>query len=176
MCFIKAIEHCFRAYIASSWYLAGWKNLWKLCRALNASRVCLRICNHGKKCSISIAKAAHWSLGFCNICLLFATSFFNVSSSLSTYKNWYHESNKSSKNFTIVYHSSGRRSDHRTRSMVTVGPGYGYSSAIALLFRVCSLTSYFSFLDSFATGHRTLTSKMFKLIMKIVNEQDATII
>lgn len=79
-------------------------------------------------------------------------------------------------NFTIVYHSLGRRSEHRTWSMVTVGPGYGYSSTVALLFKVCSLASYFSFLDSFATGHRTLTSKIFKLIMKIVNEQDATVI
>ena len=43
--FIKAIEHFFRVYIASSKHLEGWENSQKLCKPETTSRVCITVSN-----------------------------------------------------------------------------------------------------------------------------------
>ena len=64
--FIKAKEHFFLVYIASSKHSEGWENSQKLSKLSTASRVCITVsnssspprvqmslCKHGKKCSIA---------------------------------------------------------------------------------------------------------------------------
>ena len=50
--FIKAIEHFFDVYIASSKHSEGWENSRKLCitfsNSPNPPRVQMRVCRHGK--------------------------------------------------------------------------------------------------------------------------------
>ena len=52
--FIKAIEHFFGVYIASSKYSGGWENSRKLCKPSTTSRVCITVSNSPDPPQVSI--------------------------------------------------------------------------------------------------------------------------